>query len=394
MNWKNIILGIIFSFFGALTIGDAPYVIAGYGLSTFCLLVIAYTFDPTDAYIAFIVGNSLGLFLGLYTQSALMLVIIGAMVFRIVQAVILIELKKKYDLIASSLISIITLTIVATLIGVYFYGGDGLFTSMTIFDVLYIFPAYLIYYIKNSDKVDEQHKIIGYVLTISSTIAMFLSASTFLLPIPLVVGLVVLIAFVIVIWKLDLSSLKLKPMHTWIVSIVIVVVFALTFVISGPAAQYAITTNVYPLTIPSLTVSQWQQTNHNSTLCRQGNDAGKGSEQNGVWSPSRLRVINTCVTMTGHITIINNDTGTTIDGDFTFDVTPDSGYTYMLSIGSYAIQGGTIHVEVVPSDQSTVLSGLNLKPGAHVRVTGAWVLDTNHGWYSEIHPAWNIQIIP
>ena len=388
MNWKNIILGVIFSFFGAISFGEAPYVIAGYGLATFCLLVIAYTMDANEAYIAFIVGNSLGLVLDWYTQSLLLLVIIGAGIFRIVQAIVLIELKKRYNLIASSLISIITLTIVATLIGMFFYGGEGLMTSMTLFDVFYIFPAYLVYYIKNSG-IEAPHKLIGYVLTISATITVFLSISTFFLPIPFIVGLVLLTVFVLAIWKANLSSIKIKPVQSYIVSVVIVIVFAVTFLISGPAAQYAVTTNLYPIMPSSLTVSQWQQTNPSSN-CRQGNTAGAGTEENGVWSPPRLRVISTCQTVTGIVELIYNDTGAWIDGDFSFDIRPDPSYSYLMSFGSYVLENATIHVEVVPSDQATVLSGLNLHAGEHVSVTGVWLLDTNHGWYSEIHPAWNI----
>jgi len=43
--------------------------------------------------------------------------------------------------------------------------------------------------------------------------------------------------------------------------------------------------------------------------------------------------------------------------------------------------------------QSTVLKGLNLKPGDRIMVTGVFVLDTDHGWWSEIHPAWKIEKI-
>ena len=97
--------------------------------------------------------------------------------------------------------------------------------------------------------------------------------------------------------------------------------------------------------------------------------------------------------MTGKIVQIQNITGN-VDGDFTFNVQPDSQYSYLMSFGSYTIMGGSVHVEVVPGDQATVLHGLNLKAGDHVQVTGTWLLDNNHGWYSEIHPAMNITVIP
>ena len=394
MNSKNIIIGIVSSFFGALTFGNAPYAITGYGLSTFFLLIIAFCFAPEDAYISFIIGNTLGLALDLYTGSMFMLVIVGAGVFRIVQAIVVIEMRKRTGLVVSAMTSIIALTIIATLIGMAFYGGEGLMTAMTILDVFYIAPAYLVYYVQQSS-ISDEHKLVGYVLTISSTVVVFLSASTFILPIPLVVGLVFLIVFAYLSTSQKLSGITLKSAHSYGVSIGIIVIFVVTFLLSLPTAQYAVGTVLYPLEPNSLTGSQWTQTNTNNPICKNynKNTAGKGTEENGVWSPERLRVMNTCQTVTGTIIQIQNVTGTNVDNDFTFDIKPDAGYTHLLSFGSYAIQGGTLHIEVVPSDQATVLQGLSLKVGDHVSVTGVWLLDTNHGWYSEIHPAMNITVL-
>jgi hypothetical protein len=392
MNSKNILFGILLSFFGSLTFGNAPYAITGYGLSTFCLLVIAYCFSPTEAYISFIIGNTLGLGLNVYTESMFFLVIVGAGVFRIVQVVVLIELKKRYDLIASSLASIITLAISATLIGMFFYGGEGLMTAMTILDVIYILPAYMIMRLQKME-IPNTQKIVGYSATLSSTIFIFLSASTFFLPIPFMISIILLTAVIIFIRKPDLVKIDLKSSYSSLISCVIVVIFLISFFISGPAYQYALKTTLYPMDPNSLTGNQWTQTN-SASECRQGNLAGEGTEENGVWSVERLRVIDTCKTLTGKIDVIHNVTGLSVDNDFTFDVKPDPEYAYLLSFGSYAIQGGTIHIEVVPSDQNTVLAGLSLKAGDHVRITGVWLLDTNHGWFSEIHPAWNIAVIP
>ena len=394
MNWKNVIIGVILSFFGAITFGNAPYAITGYGLSTFFLLVIAYCFSPEEAYLSFIVGNTLGLGLDLYTHSMFLLVIIGAGVFRIVQAVVLIELKKRTGLIVSSFASIITLTIVATLVGMTFYGGEGLMTALTIIDVIYIAPAYLIYYVQQSE-IPTEHKLVGYILTGSSTVAVFLSASTFILPIPLVVGLVFLIGFAYFARNQKFSNISIKPLQAQGISLGIIVIFIVTFLLSLPTAVYAVGTTVYPLEPASLTNNQWTQTNTKDPVCTAyyKNIARAGTETNGVWSPERLRVINTCQTVTGKIIQIQNITGTNVDNDFTFDITPDAQYSYLLSFGSYAIQGGTLHIEVVPSDQATVLNGLNLKVGDHIQATGVWLLDNNHGWYSEIHPAMNITVL-
>jgi len=43
-------------------------------------------------------------------------------------------------------------------------------------------------------------------------------------------------------------------------------------------------------------------------------------------------------------------------------------------------------VEIVPADQAAVHIPT---VGAHVRVTGAYVTDREHGWH-ELHPVWQI----
>ena len=49
---------------------------------------------------------------------------------------------------------------------------------------------------------------------------------------------------------------------------------------------------------------------------------------------------------------------------------------------------GHIHVEIVPHDQGNVIIP---GKGDYIMVTGAWVIDTDHGSWSEIHPAWHIE---
>ena len=66
----------------------------------------------------------------------------------------------------------------------------------------------------------------------------------------------------------------------------------------------------------------------------------------------------------------------------------------MLSLGIIVLVGGLMHVVVVPSQQGALASVLgSLKAGMTVTVTGALVLDTDHGYGSEIHPAWAITVV-
>jgi hypothetical protein len=51
------------------------------------------------------------------------------------------------------------------------------------------------------------------------------------------------------------------------------------------------------------------------------------------------------------------------------------------------------NVEVDSSDQSIVLGNISLEPADHVQIFGVWLLDTNHGWFEEIHTVWKINIL-
>jgi hypothetical protein len=41
----------------------------------------------------------------------------------------------------------------------------------------------------------------------------------------------------------------------------------------------------------------------------------------------------------------------------------------------------------LPQDQPEVVAGRDLRPDKRVLVVGVLVLDTDHGWWTEVHPA-------
>jgi len=99
-----------------------------------------------------------------------------------------------------------------------------------------------------------------------------------------------------------------------------------------------------------------------------------------VHHPQRLTVFNPCVTATGTVTEITRNP----DGDLTFRLALDPAFTYLLNDGNRNVLRGYLQIEIVPADQPLVAEPAL---GAHVTVTGAYVLDTEYGWM-EIHPAW------
>ena len=113
-------------------------------------------------------------------------------------------------------------------------------------------------------------------------------------------------------------------------------------------------------------------------VCRRGNVLA------GVHAPWRLAVHAPCVTVVGRVVLVLHAR----DGDTHINVLPDRGYWHLLNRRNYLTQGGTLVVEVIPADRAQVpIPAIR----AHVRVTGAYVTDLEHGW-REIHPAW--QIVP
>ncbi len=113
-------------------------------------------------------------------------------------------------------------------------------------------------------------------------------------------------------------------------------------------------------------------------VCRAGNVLA------GVYGPGRLAVHGRCVTVSGRVILIIHAP----DGDVHLSLLPDRGYWRLLDARNYVEWAGSLVVEVIPADQGRVSIPA---VGTHVRVTGAYVTDLQHGW-REIHPAW--QIVP
>jgi hypothetical protein len=97
------------------------------------------------------------------------------------------------------------------------------------------------------------------------------------------------------------------------------------------------------------------------------------------------------------------------DGDSHINVNLDPQYAGLINSRNVSGEDGALVVEIVPADEPGCTVGQPPRPergaynygictganeilpavGAHVAVTGPYVLDTAHGWM-EIHPAWSI----
>ncbi len=382
------VLATVLAFLGAITLANAPTLFFGYGLSAFAVFAVGLTCRPGSR-IGFAVGLLAGVAMDLTAQSVFLFVGVGAVVVRLLQFFLLLRTRRRIGDLAACLVTLLVGVFLAIAVGLVTFGGEGLQPAFAVFDVVYLPPAWILARIQAA-QLPRLERVGLSTLVVAATLVAYASASAFLLPAPFLASLVAL-ALVGALALRRRGPLPLTRLTSVDRAAPLVIAAALLalFLISGPAMGYSMRGLAYPLYPDSLAARQWIQTSSDAP-CRPGDLAGGRTQANGVWGPQRLRVLSTCVVVTGTIEALTPTSGPAVDDDYGIDLRVDPGYEWTLSLGSYVLNGGLLHVEVVPSDQASVLGNLTLAPGGHIQVVGAWVLDTDHGWTSEIHPAWAI----
>lgn len=122
---------------------------------------------------------------------------------------------------------------------------------------------------------------------------------------------------------------------------------------------------------------------------------------NHVYHSNRLTVVKNCVTVSGTIHIVRQEP----DGDTHIQLTLDPQFNNMLNAINKSKQNGALVIEPMcthapnpsnaPADkacQHFSQTFAALREGAHVTVTGSYVVDHDpgHGW-REIHPITSVQ---
>ena len=115
-----------------------------------------------------------------------------------------------------------------------------------------------------------------------------------------------------------------------------------------------------------------------------------------VFLPTRLHIVNPCITTTGVIKSINAEN----DGDFHIGLLADN--SSLINQANIKFENGDLVLEVIcqnPVSRPEVGSACNnfnhppisIPPvGSHVAVTGSYVLDTRNNNWAEIHPVTSI----
>ena len=124
---------------------------------------------------------------------------------------------------------------------------------------------------------------------------------------------------------------------------------------------------------------------------------------NYVYHPARLQKQADCITATGIIQFVRSEK----DGDYHILVNLDPQYSNLTNSVNDEKMHGDLVVEPVcqnlPVTQPDAIdacanyAGPNFTPipevGAHVQITGSYVLDTEHGGWAEIHPVSNMTVL-
>jgi hypothetical protein len=120
-----------------------------------------------------------------------------------------------------------------------------------------------------------------------------------------------------------------------------------------------------------------------------------------VYNPSRLQVVDSCITIAGTIDSIRAEK----DGDLHIRLSVDSQYSLLINQANKDNQFGDLVLEPICVREVTQASAIaacqnfrqviDIPPvGTHVKVTGSYVLDREHNGWAEIHPITSIEEIP
>lgn len=123
------------------------------------------------------------------------------------------------------------------------------------------------------------------------------------------------------------------------------------------------------------------------------------SISNHVYNPSRLTIIQPCITASGSVENVFEEA----DGDYHLRLALDDQYANLTNSANDQHQYGDLVVEIIcalPITQQDAVSACRGYTNSitipsvndHITVTGPYVLDAEHGDWAEIHPVYTLTI--
>jgi len=177
-----------------------------------------------------------------------------------------------------------------------------------------------------------------------------------------------------------------------ILNVVTMILLTISVIIGG---IFFVSNSVYSLT---------SATSNSSSVISSAVSASSNQCDQSLWkhvyNPNRLQVVNPCKSATGVIESKRVEK----DGDYHIRVKLDPQFSRLINSANIQNQFGDLVVEPICVNKVTQADAISacqnfhqnisIPPiGSHVKITGAYVLDKEHGNWAEIHPVTSITTV-
>lgn len=362
---KPWIISLLTGIIGFSIMVNAPSLFQGYGPQIAAVVVAAALLSPAESFLAILISSIIAIPILLETHAIFPLVAYLSLILRSIEAYISSYTKGKCGYVCMGVVAGGFDGVFASLIGVLYYGDDGIHTALSVFGIVTGVATAL------SIKAWVEKGVLAGVTGILGVIVFILSTIFYLSPI----GVIALIAPVMPF----VSNKQQRAMSIAGLIIVILVAIPAISVISVNTSILS-----YPFKPSSWTNSRWSIQN---TVCGTTQNVFKYTHE-----PERLRIVKSCVTIQGTVANIPKMFE---DGDYCFDLNQLNN-TNVLSGGNIVLRYGHLHVEIQPHERNQLLyQTLNGKvcEGDKLVVSGPLVVDTDHGMWAEVHPLMNVTLL-
>lgn len=360
------------SFAGISMMANAPAILVGYGFVYASAYYAALAYPPALAAVLFTASHAAAVLVIIQTRAAFKLVALASLALRPPVVYAAARLRGRLGAAGSALLLAALEQLLALTVAILYFGDDGIHAGLAIYEILLAPHVYAAYKLSRSR---GPVRVLGPAAALAGMASLYFG-SVVLPSLPAIAaGLLapaLLLAGGRVVWTRAAAA-------------------ALAAALAGLALGHSAVSLNASVTLYPFKPSSWGEGRWAQTQPWEGCPASPNVFQ-GVHDPERLRIIKPCVAVEGVVVGAPSIAG---DGDYSFDVKPDPGYRWMLGLGNIILRKGGLHVEVVPGDHYRVLGPVEggVCPGDRVRVTGVYVADTDHGMWTEVHPAYKIEVV-